>query len=84
MLNNFRNLQSLFWSHGTRWLMFRVGYALRRRTGYIRVQMQKYQWQDRPLKSWLKSQYPFYTTRICGVAETKFSQVFFRAVKFAG
>ena len=58
MLNNFRNLQSLFWSHGTRWLMFRVGYALRRRTGYIRVQMQKYQWQDRPLETWLKSHIP--------------------------
>jgi asparagine synthase (glutamine-hydrolysing) len=58
MLNNFRNLQSLFWSHGTRWLVFRVSYALRRRTGYIRVQMPQYQWQDRPLKTWLKSDIP--------------------------
>ncbi len=58
MLNNFRNLQSLFWSHGTRWLMFRVSYALRRRTGYIRAQMPGYQWQDRPLELWLKSDIP--------------------------
>jgi hypothetical protein len=58
MLNNFRNLQSLFWSHGSRWLLFRVGYALRRRTGYIRAQMPVYQWRDRPLETWLKSDVP--------------------------
>jgi hypothetical protein len=55
MLNNFRNIQSLFWSHGTRWLLFRVGYALRRRTGYIRVRMPEFQWGERPLGTWLKS-----------------------------
>lgn len=58
MLNNFRNLQSLFWSHGVRWLWFRLGYALRKRTGYIRVQMPQYQWDDRPLGSWLKGNIP--------------------------
>ena len=58
MLNNFRNLQSLFWSHGTRWLLFRLSYALHRRTGYIRLQMPKYQWSDRPLAAWLKSNIP--------------------------
>ncbi|MGE5641998.1 MAG: hypothetical protein ACM3Y8_03210, partial [Byssovorax cruenta] len=54
MLNNFRNLQSLFWSHGSRWLVFRVAYALRKRTGYIRKQMPQYQWQDCPLATWLR------------------------------
>ena len=54
MLNNFRNLQSLFWSHGAPWLLFRVGYAFRKRTGYIRLQMPAYHWKDRPLKTWLK------------------------------
>jgi hypothetical protein len=58
MLNNFRNLQSLFGSHGTRWLLFRVSYALRRRTGYIRVQMPAYAWKDRPLGTWLKENVP--------------------------
>jgi Heparinase II/III-like protein/Heparinase II/III N-terminus len=58
MLNNFRNLQSLFWSHGIHWLMFRVGYALRKRTGFIRRQMPRYDLKDRPLGSWLKKQIP--------------------------
>ena len=38
--------------------MFRVGYALRRRTGYIRLQMPAYLWKDRPLETWLKSKVP--------------------------
>jgi hypothetical protein len=54
VLNNFRNLRSLFWSHGSRWLLFRVGYALRKRTGWIRAQMPAFQWKDRPLETWLK------------------------------
>ena len=58
MLNNFRNLQSLFWSHGSRWLWFRLAYALRKRTGYIRVQMPQYSWKDRPLETWLKQDIP--------------------------
>ncbi len=58
VLNNFRNLQSLLWSHGSQWLVFRVGYALRKRTGYIRKQMPQYQWSDRPLEMWLKKNIP--------------------------
>ncbi|HJS20161.1 MAG TPA: alginate lyase family protein [Anaerolineales bacterium] len=58
MLNNFRNLNSLFWSHGSRWLLFRVSYALRKRTGYIRLQMPIYRWKDRPLATWLKKDIP--------------------------
>ncbi|MGE5376468.1 MAG: alginate lyase family protein [Bacteroidota bacterium] len=58
MLNNFRNLRSLLGSHGTRWLLFRVTYALRRRTGYLRVQMPAYRWKDRPLGTWLKENIP--------------------------
>jgi asparagine synthase (glutamine-hydrolysing) len=58
VLNNFRNLQSLFWSQGARWLLFRLGYALRKRTGLIRAQMPMYQWTDRPLETWLKSRIP--------------------------
>jgi asparagine synthase (glutamine-hydrolysing) len=58
MLNNFRNLQSLFWSHGLRWLVFRVAYALRKQTGYIRKEMPQYPWKDRPLETWLKPNVP--------------------------
>lgn len=58
MLNNFRNLKSLFWSHGVRWLLFRAAYSLRKRTGYIRTQMPKYQWHERPLATWLKKDIP--------------------------
>jgi len=58
MLNNFRNLQSLYQSLGARWLMFRVGYALRMRTGFVRKQMPSYAWEDRPLETWLKKKIP--------------------------
>jgi heparinase II/III-like protein len=58
VLNNFRNLQSLSQSLGAHWLMFRVGYALRIRTGFIRKQMPRYEWKDRPLGTWLKKGIP--------------------------
>ena len=54
----FSQSPSLLWSHGSQWLFFRVGYALRKRTGYIRVQMPQYQWTDRPLETWLKKNIP--------------------------
>ena len=38
--------------------MFRLGYALRKRTGFIRTQMPAYQWKDRPLETWLKKDIP--------------------------
>jgi len=34
--------------------MFRVAYALRMRTGFIRRQMPSYDWKDRPLGTWIK------------------------------
>ena len=58
MLNNLRNLNSLNQALGVRWLMFRVGYALRMRTGLIRKQMPVYGWGDRPLQTWLKKHIP--------------------------
>lgn len=61
MLNNFRNLDSLYRSLGARWLMFRVGYALRMRTGFIRRQIPAYHWRDRPLETWLKKGIPSQT-----------------------
>lgn len=38
--------------------MFRLGYALRKRTGWIRTQMPMYRWEDRPLETWLQSHIP--------------------------
>ena len=38
--------------------MFRAGYALRKRTGFIRRQMPRYDWKDRQLGTWLKEQIP--------------------------
>lgn len=35
-----------------------MAYALRKRTGLIRRQMPAYSWNDRPLKTWLKSHIP--------------------------
>lgn len=58
MLNNFRIVQSLFRSHGSRWLLFRVGYALRMRTGLVRLQIPAYDWKERPLETWLKKNIP--------------------------
>jgi heparinase II/III-like protein len=58
VLNNFRDLQSLYQSLGAHWLMFRVVYALRIRTGFIRRQMPRYDWKDRLLGTWLKKQIP--------------------------
>jgi asparagine synthase (glutamine-hydrolysing) len=58
MLNNFRNLQALFWSHGSQWLLFRVSYALRKKLGYVRLQMPQYGWKDRPLETWLRKNIP--------------------------
>ncbi|RPJ17136.1 MAG: hypothetical protein EHM33_33245, partial [Chloroflexi bacterium] len=58
MLNNFRNLNSLYRSLGAHWLIFRLAYALRMRTGFIRKQIPSYNWQDRPLETWLKKGIP--------------------------
>lgn len=58
MLNKFRTLISLYRHFGLRWLMFRLGYALRIRTGIIRWQMPAYEWKDKSLSHWLKSGIP--------------------------
>jgi hypothetical protein len=68
VLNNFRNLNSLYRSLGARWLLFRVGYALRMRTGWIRRQNPRYRWQDRPLATWLQQ----------GLAQAALSQILLR------
>ncbi|MDQ2693097.1 MAG: hypothetical protein M3Y68_13750, partial [Chloroflexota bacterium] len=83
MLNNFRNLQSLYQSLGARWLMFRVGYALRMRTGLIRKQNPSYTWQERPLQLWLRETIPSGTKDYAGW-RTQNSPGFFFRVPQAG
>jgi len=38
--------------------MFRLGYAFRKRTRLIRLQVPAYHWKDRPLVTWLKKNIP--------------------------
>ncbi len=54
MLTKLRTLASLYRELGPRWTAFRLAYALRLRTGLIRLQMPQYKWDDRPLETWLK------------------------------
>ena len=58
MLTKLRTLASLYRELGLRWAAFRVVYALRLRTGLVRSQMPQYQWDDRPLETWLKKDIP--------------------------
>jgi hypothetical protein len=54
MLTKLRTLASLYRELGFRWSAFRLTYAFRLRTGFIRLQMPQYKWTDRPLETWLK------------------------------
>lgn len=58
MPNKLRSLFSLTQKFGLRWLLFRAGYALRMRLGILRWQFPVYEWDDRPLKTWLKAEIP--------------------------
>ncbi len=58
MLNKLRALFSLYKRFGLCWLLFRFAYALRMRLGILRWQFPVYEWNDRPLKVWLKPDAP--------------------------
>ena len=58
MLTKLQTLASLYRELGFRWSAFRVAYALRLRTGIVRLQMPQYEWNDRPLETWLKKDIP--------------------------
>lgn len=51
-------LKFLYRHFGARWVLFRIGYAVRMRTGIMRWQIPAYNWKDRPLRYWVKSQIP--------------------------
>ena len=81
MLNNFRNLTSLYQSLGARWLMFRVAYALRMRTGFIRRQIPSYNWKDRPLETWLKNDIPSHPKAYAQWRRHSSPQFFFNSLR---
>jgi asparagine synthase (glutamine-hydrolysing) len=58
MFNRIKTLASLHRELGLRWSAFRLAYALRLRSGLIRLQTPQYQWSDRPLGHWLKAGIP--------------------------
>ena len=58
MLTRLRTFASLYRELGLRWLIFRLTYAFRLRTGLIRLQFPQYAWNDRPLNAWLKPNIP--------------------------
>jgi len=58
MLTRLRTLASLYRELGPRWLIFRLAYAFRLRTGLIRLQFPQYAWSNRPLQTWLKPDIP--------------------------
>ncbi|HSM25207.1 MAG TPA: alginate lyase family protein, partial [Anaerolineaceae bacterium] len=53
------SLQSLYEHFGLRWIIFRIGYAIRMKTGILKEHIPAYQWQDRPLQDWIKHNLPY-------------------------
>ena len=43
---------------GIRWLLFRLLYALKLRTGWLQRRFPPYQWSERPLSNWLLAEVP--------------------------
>jgi hypothetical protein len=58
VLDKLRALLFLFQRFGLRWILFRLGYALRMRLGILRWQMPAYEWDERPLATWLNPGVP--------------------------
>lgn len=58
MITKLRALFSLYQKFGLGWILFRLGYALRMRLGILRWQQPAYEWDERPLSYWLKSDVP--------------------------
>lgn len=52
------SIKSLYQHFGPRWFLFRIGYAIRMKTGLIRNHIPAYQWQEKPLTDWVKMGVP--------------------------
>ncbi|MAU09163.1 MAG: hypothetical protein CL607_05025 [Anaerolineaceae bacterium] len=58
MLNRIKHAQKLVQQFGAGWLLKRLSYAVRAKSGFLTWQMAAYEWEDRPLVSWLKPDIP--------------------------
>ena len=54
MNNKLRQVLFLIRQFSLKWFLFRVGYVIRMRSGWFRLQAPAYLWEDHPLSSWLK------------------------------
>jgi asparagine synthase (glutamine-hydrolysing) len=58
MWNKIRKIRSIYRAMGLRWVVFRAGYYLRRRTGLIRLQSPAYAWSKYSLRDRVQSGTP--------------------------
>src|SRR5665648_203570 len=58
MKSKLRQVLFLFRQFGIKWFLFRVGYAIRMRSGWFKLQAPAYKWENHPLSSWLKADVP--------------------------
>ncbi|MCA9915503.1 MAG: alginate lyase family protein, partial [Anaerolineae bacterium] len=58
MLNRIERAQKLVQQFGVGWLFTRLSYAARTKSGFLTWQMAAYEWDDRPLASWLVPDIP--------------------------
>ncbi len=58
MLNKLRAASFLIQRFGVGWLAGRMGYSLGRRLGLLQLNTLPYEWDDRPLSTWLRSGIP--------------------------
>ncbi|MCA9891625.1 MAG: alginate lyase family protein [Anaerolineae bacterium] len=58
MFNKIKQVQKLIQQFGPGWLLRRARYTARMRSGFLTWQMPAYEWDDRPLETWLKPSIP--------------------------
>jgi len=57
-IQRIKSIRALQKDFGTKWVLFRIGYALRMRSNLIRLQIPAFEWKDRPLQRWVKLHVP--------------------------
>ncbi|MCQ3930998.1 MAG: hypothetical protein DPW16_11120 [Chloroflexi bacterium] len=57
-MNKTRALCQLTRYFGLRWIIFRLVYSLKLRSGWLRRSLSAFEWSDRPLSYWLRSDVP--------------------------
>lgn len=58
MINRFQQILQILQYFGAGWLAYRLGYAARMKSGLLRLQIPAYEWEDRPLHTWLCGDVP--------------------------